>query len=304
MLKRVIRGSVRRLKKWLAEDGQLSGRRLPLEDDFAYPRLNAIFSKIMDAGLTRPQYVWGMLQGVNLAQALGVQRVSVLEFGVAGGNGLVAMEATAQHLRPYFDVEVDVYGFDTAAGLPALVDYRDVPNLASPGLYRMDEQKLRSRLGKARLILGNLEDTMTTFVASKPAPVAFVACDVVLYSSTVHALRLFDAGELMLLPMVHCFFDDVLGWTFGDHNGERLAIHEPEWLLLLQSSQPVQRAVLRGPRNAALRWLSSSRLRQPRPRADPLQWPAPRLDSFSRPARRPVPTRDHRVHRVDRSADW
>jgi hypothetical protein len=29
-----------------------------------------------------------------------------------------------------------------------------------------------------------------------------------------------------LLPRVHCYFDDTLGFTFGDCNGERLAIME------------------------------------------------------------------------------
>src|SRR5262249_32561454 len=49
---------------------------------------------------------------------------------------------------------------------------------------------------------------------------------VVLYSSTVNALRVLDADHTMLLPRVHCHFDDVLGFTFGDCNGERLAIAE------------------------------------------------------------------------------
>ena len=30
----------------------------------------------------------------------------------------------------------------------------------------------------------------------------------------------------MLLPRVHSYFDDVLGFTYGDCNGERLAIGE------------------------------------------------------------------------------
>jgi hypothetical protein len=30
----------------------------------------------------------------------------------------------------------------------------------------------------------------------------------------------------LLLPRVHCYFDDILGLTFADHNGERLAIAE------------------------------------------------------------------------------
>ena len=28
------------------------------------------------------------------------------------------------------------------------------------------------------------------------------------------------------MPRIHCHFDDILGFTFADHNGERLAISE------------------------------------------------------------------------------
>lgn len=181
---------------------------------------------MIEDGLKRHSYVWGMLQAVNLASVLGVRRVSVLEFGVAGGNGLIAMEEISEHLRKHFGVELDIYGFDTGGGLPDVVDYRDVPNLVSSGQLKMDQQKLRARLRKAQLIIGDVKDTIASFVASKPSPIAFIACDLVLYTSTVHALRVFDADETVLLPRIHCYFDDVLGWTFGDYNGERLAIHE------------------------------------------------------------------------------
>ena len=76
------------------------------------------------------------------------------------------------------------------------------------------------------MVLGDIKDTVGEFVASQPAPLAFIACDFVLYSSTAHGLRILDAADHVLLPRVHCYFDDVLGFTYGDDNGERLAIHE------------------------------------------------------------------------------
>ncbi len=53
---------------------------------------------------------------------------------------------------------------------------------------------------------------------------AFVSVDLDLYTSTKQALRLFEADASILLPRVHCYFDDINGFTFADHNGERLAI--------------------------------------------------------------------------------
>ena len=67
-----------------------AGRRNYDEDDFAYPWLNDQFTQILEGGshVYRASYTWGVLQGVHLARALGVKRISVIEFGVAGGKWL------------------------------------------------------------------------------------------------------------------------------------------------------------------------------------------------------------------------
>ena len=61
---------------------------------------------------------------------------------------------------------------------------------------------------------------------SQPAPIAFISLDLDLYSSTVHALRLLEADSALLLPRIQCYLDDILGFTFADFNGERLAVAE------------------------------------------------------------------------------
>ena len=55
--------------------------------DYAYPRLNSILIKLLSErrGVLRSNYTWGVLHGVYLAKTLGIKRVSVIEFGVAGG---------------------------------------------------------------------------------------------------------------------------------------------------------------------------------------------------------------------------
>jgi hypothetical protein len=174
----------------------------------------------------RPNYIWGVVHAVGLAEVLGIRRVSVVELGVAGGNGLVALEKTAAKVEELFSVTIDVHGFDTGAGLPRPCDYRDAPNLFSEGFYSMDFAKLQRRLKRAKLHLGQVQDTIQEFVASQPAPIAFVAFDLDLYTSTKCALRLFEADQKLLLPRIHCYFDDILGYTFNDFAGELLAISE------------------------------------------------------------------------------
>jgi hypothetical protein len=167
-----------------------------------------------------------MVQSAFLASALDVERISALEFGVAGGNGLLALERVATRLEEIFEVGIDVYGFDGGRGLPRPRDYRDLPNLWSHGAYTLDEPKLRARLQRARLVIGLVEETVGRFLDAGPAPVGFVAFDLDYYTSTTEAMRLLEAEHARLMPRIHCYFDDILGYTCGHHNGERLAIAE------------------------------------------------------------------------------
>lgn len=76
------------------------------------------------------------------------------------------------------------------------------------------------------MYLGLVKSTVPDFLASNPAPVGFISFDLDLYSSTMDAFQLLAASPRLLLPRVHCYFDDICGYTFGDLNGERLAIAE------------------------------------------------------------------------------
>jgi len=182
---------------------------------------------VAERGLRRPHYVWGAVQALNLAKALGIGRVSFIEFGVAGGNGLTALESIAAHVGPEFGVDVDIHGFDAVGGMPKARDHRDLPHLWSEGFYPMDPDKLRRKLKSARLHLGLVEKTVPAFLDSGPAPVAFIAFDLCLYSSTTRALQVLEVQDpTLLLPRVHCFFRNILGPSVGDFNGERLAMAE------------------------------------------------------------------------------
>lgn len=230
MVKRAIRAAIRRTRRWLEDDGVPTAFDDPAYlGEHSYPWLNVKLQQLLrDRGCAqRPHFAWGALQGVSEARTLGLDRVSLIEFGVAGGNGLVALERIAQRIEPICGVNVDVYGFDTGTGLPeSVVGWQDVPNLLAAGRYRMDPDALKARLQRARLFLGRIGDTMSRFIESRPATVAFVSIDVDFYSSTLEAFALLEAKEEVLLPRVYCYFDDIMGYTYGDHNGERLAITE------------------------------------------------------------------------------
>jgi hypothetical protein len=178
----------------------------------------------------RPAYAYGVQQGAYLASRLGLPAISVIEFGVAGGRGLVALEEIARLASRAYGVKIEVYGFDRAVGLPKTADFRDLPYTWEEGFFEMDVDELRSRLREARLVLGDISETVPTFVATHaPAPVAFVAVDLDYYSSTVDALEIFDLPDSRVLPRVLCYFDDIVGEDHvlqNDYVGELRAISE------------------------------------------------------------------------------
>lgn len=138
----------------------------------------------------------------------------------------MALERAASKIERALGVGIDVYGFDTGRGLPRRTSPLDMPNLYREGDYSMDIEALREELRDANLVLGLVEDSVPEFVASGPAPVGFASFDLDFYSSTVHALRLFEVAADVVLRRVHCYFDDIMALTCGDCGGERLAPSE------------------------------------------------------------------------------
>ena len=230
MLRKTLRKVFHAAQDWLAEPKTENDESsvLKLPPPFDYEDSNRVFKQLVKQfSLRRPHFLWGALQGVNLAKALNVPRVSFVEFGVAGGNGLTALERIAEVLHAVFDVEIEIYGFDAVGGMPKATDYRDTPNLWQEGFYPMtSREELEKQLTCAKLHLGLIEQTVVEFVQAQPAPVAFVEFDFGFYSATRKALQIFEADQSLLMPRVHCFFRNVLGRTYGDFNGERLAMSE------------------------------------------------------------------------------
>ena len=178
----------------------------------------------------RPHYAHCVLHAARLARRLALPRISVIEFGVAGGCGLLYLEAHAREAERETGVTVEVFGFDTGEGLPPSTDYRDLPYHWQQGFFRMDAAALKARLHRARLVLGRIEETAARFFqGTNTAPVGAIAFALDYYSSTVAALSLFDAGPSHFLPRVFCYLDDVIGSEvelYGDFTGVRLAVRE------------------------------------------------------------------------------
>jgi hypothetical protein len=177
----------------------------------------------------RAQYAYGTFHAAQQAKLLGLSGISVIEFGVGSGNGLLALERTAREVADYFGIRISVLGFDMGEGLPGAADYRDLPYVWDKGFYKMDETALRKRLGAGtQLVIGDVRQTVQG-LAHAPDPIGFVAFDLDYYSSTRDALAAFDLAHSTRVPRVYCYFDDILYPEFACHNewtGELCAIRE------------------------------------------------------------------------------
>jgi hypothetical protein len=178
----------------------------------------------------RPHYAHILFNAAQLAVKLGYPKMSALEYGVAGGNGLVSLERHAAEIEKLLPIEIEIYGFDSGKGLPPPKDYRDLPYHWKTGFFHMDETKLRRRLVRARLVLGDISQTAESFFTEHdPAPIGAIVHDFDFYSSTAKGLEMLDTNEKYLLPRIFCYFDDTIGdeiALYNDFSGQRLAIHE------------------------------------------------------------------------------
>ena len=178
--------------------------------------------------LSRPQYAAGVLFAAQEARRLGVPSISLIEFGVASGAGLLVLQEYADRAAREFDLKIEVFGFDLGKGLPKTDDYRDHPDAWRVGDYPMgDVAGLRARLKPfTHLVLGDVADTVPEFVRLQTSPVGFVSIDLDLYSSTRNALRLFTLPGHRTLPHTPLYFDDTLMSFNHRFAGELLAIDD------------------------------------------------------------------------------
>jgi hypothetical protein len=186
--------------------------------------------KLKAGAIERPQYGYCIFEATRLARLLNYKKISVIEFGCAGGRGLLAAEMHINEIMKLFNVSIELYGFDTGTGLPAPRDYRDLPYYFQPGSFKMNHNTLREKLKTAELVFGDVEETCRTFFEKHDAaPVGCVFHDLDFYSSTRDALTLFDAGAEHFLPRTFIYFDDITGdemSLYNEFTGERLAITE------------------------------------------------------------------------------
>ena len=180
--------------------------------------------------IARSNYLYGMLRAADVAKYFGKKQVTVVEFGVASGNGLLNMINLAPEIEKETGVELRIVGFDTGKGLPPVKGYKDHPELWNSGDFAMEDHDglMRKLAGRAEIIWGDIAETIGPFTdAIDPeAPLGFISVDVDIYSATKSALQCLTGRSENYNPAVSMYFDDVSFFFANEWSGELLAISE------------------------------------------------------------------------------
>lgn len=163
---------------------------------------SAIFAQqYLPKALTFHDSAATMTHAVGMVQVDGM----ALEFGVATGRTLTAIAAALPDRA--------VYGFDVFSGLPE--DWRTG---APKGLFAQAAPTVQG----ATIVQGLFDETLPSFVAEHPGPVAFLHLDADLYSSTVTVLN--HIGSRLVAGSI-VLFDEYFNYASWQQH-EHKAWHE------------------------------------------------------------------------------
>lgn len=177
----------------------------------------------------RPQHAFGLLNAADQAKTRGFTEITIIEFGVANGAGLMNLIAVADKVTKATGIKIHIYGFDTGEGMPEPVDYRDHPEYYNTGDFPMNKALLEEKIkGKAKIIYGSIKENIAEFKKNIPpkAPIGFVSIDVDYYSSTKDVLELFKAEATCFLPLTYVYLDDIFMPHHNEKCGELLVVAE------------------------------------------------------------------------------
>ena len=175
----------------------------------------------------KPHYESILYESCLEAKKLGINQVSVLELGVAGGSGIISLEKYKKKIEKVLDINIEIYGFDTGAGLPSPDLNEDLPFLWKKGLYNTDKAALNKKI-KSKIFYGDVKNTLDEFIKINRNKICCIFFDLDLYTSTINFLNQIPKINNHLLPRVLCYFDDVYVFEnyINQFNGVFKAIDE------------------------------------------------------------------------------
>ncbi len=174
----------------------------------------------------RPHYETIMLEICREAKKLGLNEISVLELGVASGNGIISLENYKKKIEKFLDIKITIFGFCSSDGLPASDLKEDIKYLWKDGQFKTNKETLKKEIN-CKIFYGDIKDTVNDFLLTNPKNISVIFFDMDYYSSTKKFLDQIDSLKDVLSPRVLLYFDDLyFDYNITEFNGEMLAINE------------------------------------------------------------------------------
>jgi hypothetical protein len=182
----------------------------------------------------RQPYAFGLGEAFRLASKqskdLGIERIVIVEFGVASGAGYLNLCEISKKLSLHYKLPVLVVGFDSGEGMPLPVDYRDHPEKYLDGDFPPHDRKLLDATlpSNAEVVYGPIAECVGQIdgILAKGDFISFSSIDVDYWSSTNDCLKIFENKALNFLPTLPMYFDEVNNTDHHPYAGELLSIRE------------------------------------------------------------------------------
>ena len=177
----------------------------------------------------RPHYETILYEASKTALKLGAKEISVLELGVAGGDGIKSLHKYKKKIEKILNIKIFIVGFDSGSGLPEVTKKEDLPFFWKAGDYtNKNLSSLETNYNDVKIFTGEISETLETFINQNNHKIGCIFFDLDLYSSTKSFLDIIPllSKNNLLLPRTLCYFDDLFIADYGldDSNGEPLAI--------------------------------------------------------------------------------
>lgn len=177
----------------------------------------------------RPHYTYCCYNAAKLAKSLGIKEISVIELGVAGGNGIICLEKISKKIEKELKIKIRVFGFDSGEGMYEPNNKYDLPYFFKEGTFKINVRKLNEKINNADIIYGDVKDTILKYVSSnKIPPIGAILNDLDYYTSTLNSLDIYNYYDYFL-PRVISYFDDTVGSEeeyYNNQVGQLRAINE------------------------------------------------------------------------------
>ena len=124
--------------------------------------LRVAFTKFLSLKFSnfRPHYESLIYETSKNAIKLGFNEISVVELGVAGGNGIKSILKYKRKIEKILDIKINIIGFDTGTGLPNSDLKEDLPYFWKQGDYtNINLKDLEKEDSSIKIYEGNISST-------------------------------------------------------------------------------------------------------------------------------------------------